>query len=45
MRKIRVFAHISLDGVISPGGRNDDGDYAHGGWRVFAASSQRTAPT
>lgn len=29
MRKIRIFAHISLDGVISP--RGDD-DYAHGGW-------------
>lgn len=32
MRKIRVFAHISLDGVISPGGPNEDSDYAHGGW-------------
>jgi dihydrofolate reductase len=32
MRKIRVFAHISLDGVISPGGPNVDSDYAHGGW-------------
>jgi dihydrofolate reductase len=32
MRKIRIFAHISLDGVISPGGPNDDSDYAHGGW-------------
>jgi dihydrofolate reductase len=32
MRKIRVIAHISLDGVISPGGRNEDSDYAHGGW-------------
>jgi dihydrofolate reductase len=30
MRKIRIFAHISLDGVISPG--NEDSDYAHGGW-------------
>ena len=30
MRKIRVFAHISLDGVISPG--NDDGDFSRGGW-------------
>ena len=34
MRKIRIFAHISLDGVISPGGPNDDSDYAHGGWTV-----------
>ena len=32
MRKIRVFAHISLDGVISPGGPDEDSDYAHGGW-------------
>ena len=32
MRKIRIFEHISLDGVISPGGRNEDSDYAHGGW-------------
>ena len=32
MRKIRVIAHISLDGVISPGGPNEDSDYAHGGW-------------
>ena len=33
MRKIRIFEHISLDGVISPGGRNEgDDDYANGGW-------------
>jgi dihydrofolate reductase len=32
MRKIRVIAHISLDGVISPGGPNEGSDYAHGGW-------------
>jgi len=32
MRKIRIFAHISLDGVISPSGRGEDSDYAHGGW-------------
>ena len=32
MRKIRIFAHISLDGVISPGGPDEDSDYAHGGW-------------
>ena len=30
MRKIRIFAHVSLDGVISP--RNDDSEYANGGW-------------
>jgi dihydrofolate reductase len=32
MRKIRIFEHISLDGVISPGGRHEDTDYANGGW-------------
>ena len=32
MRKIRVFAHISLDGVISPGGPNEDSDDARGDW-------------
>ena len=35
MRKIRIIEHISLDGVIqAPGGRNEDGDYAHGGWAM-----------
>ena len=35
MRKIRIIEHISLDGVIqAPGGRNEDGDYPHGGWAV-----------
>jgi dihydrofolate reductase len=32
VRNIRIFAHISLDGVISPGGRNEESDYANGGW-------------
>lgn len=32
MRAIRVFAHVSLDGVIAPGGPDEDSDYAHGGW-------------
>ncbi|EDY19721.1 bifunctional deaminase-reductase domain protein [Chthoniobacter flavus Ellin428] len=32
MRKIRIFEHISLDGVIAPGGPNEDSDYARGGW-------------
>ena len=32
MRKIRIAEHISLDGVIQPGGPNEDSDYAHGGW-------------
>jgi dihydrofolate reductase len=35
MRKIRIIEQISLDGVIqSPGGREEDGDYAHGGWAM-----------
>jgi dihydrofolate reductase len=29
MRKIRIFEHISLDGVIQPAG---DSDFANGGW-------------
>jgi dihydrofolate reductase len=32
MRKIRIFEHVSLDGFISPGGQNEDSDYANGGW-------------
>ena len=32
MRKIRMAEHISLDGVIQPGGPNEDSEYAHGGW-------------
>jgi dihydrofolate reductase len=32
MRKLKIFEHISLDGVISPGGRGEDSDYANGGW-------------
>ena len=35
MRKIKIFEHISLDGVIqAPGGSNEDGDYPYGGWTV-----------
>jgi dihydrofolate reductase len=32
MRKIRVFAHISLDGVIAPEGPKLNNDYSNGGW-------------
>ncbi len=39
MRKVRIAEHISLDGVIQPGGPNEDSDYAHGGWMA----SYRTA--
>jgi dihydrofolate reductase len=31
MRKIRIFEHISLDGVIQPSG---DDDFAKGGWQA-----------
>ena len=34
MRKLKIIEHISLDGVIQPGGPNEDSDYAHGGWTV-----------
>jgi dihydrofolate reductase len=35
MRKIRIIEQISLDGVIqAPGGRDEDGNYAHGGWAM-----------
>ena len=34
-RKIRIFEHISLDGVIqAPGEPGEDGDYPYGGWTV-----------
>src|SRR5215211_7774736 len=33
MRRLKSIEHISLDGVISPGGPGEYGDeYAHGGW-------------
>jgi len=36
MRRIRIIEHISLDGVIqAPGGRDEDGDYAYGGWAML----------
>jgi dihydrofolate reductase len=31
MRKIRIFEHVSLDGVIQPAG---DDDFARGGWQA-----------
>jgi len=32
MRKIRIAEHISLDGVIQPGGPNENSEYTHGDW-------------
>lgn len=46
MRKLRIAQHISLDGVIQPGGPNEDSDYAHGGWTApyrSAAGAQAVA--
>ncbi len=40
MRTLRIIEHISLDGVIqSPGSRQDDGDFAHGGWAMRYADA------
>ncbi len=36
MRKIKIFAHISLDGIIAPPG---DSDFAQGGWKARYRSS------
>src|ERR1700740_2566691 len=32
MRKLRIFQHISLDGVIQVRGSGEDGDYPYGDW-------------
>jgi dihydrofolate reductase len=33
MRKVRIFEHVSLDGVIQHGtGRNEEGDFPYGEW-------------
>ena len=32
MRSIKIIEHISLDGLIAPGGRGEGADYEHGGW-------------
>lgn len=34
MRKIRIFEHTSLDGVIQPRGPGEDGEFENGGWTV-----------
>ena len=46
MRKIRIFEHISLDGVIQPGGPNEDSDFAKGGWMApYRSAAGREAVT
>jgi len=32
MRKIKIFEHTSLDGVIQPRGPGEDGEFENGGW-------------
>jgi dihydrofolate reductase len=32
MRTIRIMAHVSLDGIIAPGGRGEGSDFENGGW-------------
>jgi hypothetical protein len=32
MRKLRIFEHISLDGVIEVSGGAGDDDFPHGDW-------------
>lgn len=32
MRKLKIFAHISLDGVIQVRGAGEDGDFPYGDW-------------
>lgn len=32
MRRIRILVHISLDGIIAPGGRGEGADFENGGW-------------
>ena len=34
MRKLRIFEHMSLDGVIQVRGSGEDSDYPYGDWTV-----------
>jgi dihydrofolate reductase len=43
MRQIRIMEHISLDGVIQPGGPDDNSEYAHGGWTAPYRSAEGAA--
>jgi dihydrofolate reductase len=44
MRKIKILAHISLDGVISPAARHEgDDDYVNGGWTAPYRSATEEA--
>ena len=44
MRKLRIFEHISLDGVIQVGGSGEDGDFPYGDWTApYRTSAGRDA--
>jgi dihydrofolate reductase len=43
MRRIRVFAHVSLDGVIAPSGPGVDAGMASGGWMMPYRSPEGAA--
>jgi dihydrofolate reductase len=44
MRKIRIFEHVSLDGVISPGDRGEySAEFADGGWTAPYRSPEGSA--
>jgi dihydrofolate reductase len=47
MRKIRMFEHISLDGVISPGGRHEGSEYENAWTTPYrtAAGAEKLAET
>ena len=38
MRKLKIFDHISLDGVIPVRGSGEDGDYPYGDWTAYKAA-------
>jgi dihydrofolate reductase len=43
MRRIRIAEHISLDGVVQPGGPNENSEYSHGGWTAPYRSPEGAA--
>jgi dihydrofolate reductase len=43
MRKIKIAEHISLDGVIQPGGPNENSDWSNGGWTTPYRSPEGAA--
>ena len=43
MKKLKIAEHISLDGVIQPGGPDEDSDYARGDWTAPYRSAEGAA--